>query len=68
MAALLAGKLGGTARSRAVLSGGNIDASTLISVTRHGLTVAGRYLVVRTWVPDRPGELLKLLELAHGNA
>ena len=30
---------------------------------RHGLTEAGRYLVVRTRVPDRPGELLKLLDL-----
>ena len=28
-----------------------------ISVMRHGLTLAGRYLVVRTRVPDRPGEL-----------
>jgi threonine dehydratase len=30
---------------------------------RHGLTLAGRYLVVRTRIPDRPGELLKLLTL-----
>jgi threonine dehydratase len=30
---------------------------------RHGLTLAGRYLVVRTRVPDRPGELVRLLEL-----
>jgi threonine dehydratase len=30
---------------------------------RHGLTAASRYLVVRTRVPDRPGELIKLLEL-----
>ena len=46
-----------------VLSGGNVDATTLISVMRHGLTLAGRYLVVRTRVPDRPGELQKLLDL-----
>ena len=46
-----------------VLSGGNIDASTLIAVMRHGVTLAGRHLVVRTHVPDRPGELLKLLQL-----
>ena len=46
-----------------VLSGGNIDPTLLISVMRHGLTVAGRYLVVRTWIPDRPGELIKLLQL-----
>ena len=30
---------------------------------RHGLTLAGRYLVVRTRLPDRPGELIKLLQL-----
>jgi threonine dehydratase len=46
-----------------VLSGGNIDATLLISVMRHGLAVAGRYLVLRTRVPDRPGELAKLLTL-----
>jgi threonine dehydratase len=30
---------------------------------RHGLTVAGRYLVIRTRIPDRPGALVELLEL-----
>ena len=34
-----------------------------MSVVRHGLTRAGRYLVLRTRVPDRPGGLVKLLEL-----
>ena len=64
VAALLAGR---RRRRRpggcALLSGGNIDATLLISVVRHGLTAAGRYLVVRTRVPDRPGELIKLLSL-----
>jgi threonine dehydratase len=64
IAALLEGKVPGDGPVAAVLSGGNIDASTLIGVMRYGLTFAGRHLVVRTWVPDRPGELLKLLELA----
>ncbi len=63
VAALLAGRVEGTGPVAVVLSGGNIDATTLISVMRHGLTEAGRYLVVRTRVPDRPGELLKLLDL-----
>jgi threonine dehydratase len=63
VAALLAGRAGGAGPAAVVLSGGNIDATTLISVMRHGLTVAGRYLVVRTRIPDRPGELLKLLQL-----
>ncbi len=63
VAALLAGKIPGDGPVAAVLSGGNIDASTLITVLRYGVTSAGRHLVVRTSVPDRPGELLKLLQL-----
>ena len=63
VAALLAGKVDSGGPTAVVLSGGNIDATTLISVMRHGLTLGGRYLVVRTRLPDRPGELLKLLEL-----
>jgi threonine dehydratase len=63
VAALLAGRAGGSGPAVPVLSGGNIDATMLISVMRHGLTVAGRYLVVRTRLTDRPGELIKLLSL-----
>jgi threonine dehydratase len=63
IAALMEGKVAGDGPVAVVLSGGNVDASTLVTVMRYGLTLAGRHLVVRTWVPDRPGELLKLLEL-----
>jgi threonine dehydratase len=63
VAALLAGRAGGSGMAMPILSGGNIDPTMLISVMRHGLTVAGRYLVVRTQLPDRPGELIKLLSL-----
>ena len=63
VAALLSQKAGGEGPAVAVLSGGNIDPTLLISVMRHGLTVAGRYLVVRTTIPDRPGELIKVLQL-----
>ncbi|HEY8316392.1 MAG TPA: threonine ammonia-lyase [Gaiellaceae bacterium] len=63
VAALLAGLAGGNGCVVPVVSGGNIDATLLISVMRHGLAVAGRYLVVRSRVPDRPGELAKLLSL-----
>ena len=69
VAALLAGKAGEEGSVCAILSGGNIDATLLIQVMRHGLTHAGRYLVVRTRLGDRPGELIKLLELvAHERA
>src|SRR5919202_239451 len=63
IAALLTNKIHGDGRVAVLLSGGNIDATTLITVMRHGLTLAGRYLVLRTRVPDRPGELAKLLSL-----
>jgi len=50
----------------AVLSGGNIDPLLLSKVLRHGLAVAGRYLVVRCRLTDRPGALVTLLsELAE---
>jgi threonine dehydratase len=70
VAALLAGKVEGSGPACALLSGGNIDASALIEVLRHGLTRAGRYLVIRTRVYDRPGNLAHLLALVaeeHAN-
>ena len=63
VAAVLSGRIGGSGPAAILLSGGNIDPTLLISVMRHGLTHAGRYLVVRTRVSDRPGELIKLLGL-----
>jgi threonine dehydratase len=64
VAAVLAGKAGGEDEEVGVLlSGGNIDPTLLIQVMRHGLTQAGRFLVVRTRLGDRPGELIKLLQL-----
>ncbi len=63
LGALLAGRIDGTGSVAVVLSGGNIDATTLISVVRHGLTRAGRFLAVRTLIPDRPGELRNVLDL-----
>ena len=70
VAALLSGKVGGSGPVAIILSGGNIDPTLLISVMRHGLTLGGRYLVIRTRIPDRPGELVRLLSLiaeARGN-
>jgi threonine dehydratase len=63
VAALLAGKVPGDDEVCLILSGGNIDPTLLIQVMRHGLTQAGRYLVLRTRIADRPGELIKLLQL-----
>jgi threonine dehydratase len=63
LAALLAGRAGGEDPVAVVLSGGNIDATTLISVVRLGLTRSGRYLAIRLLIPDRPGELRNVLAL-----
>jgi len=63
LAALLAGRIPGNGSVAVVLSGGNIDATTLISVLRHGLTESGRFLAVRMLIPDRPGELRNVLDL-----
>ena len=61
VAALLTRKVSGTGSVCALLSGGNIDPTLLLSVLRHGLTVAGRYLVLRSRLADRPGELIRFL-------
>ena len=63
VAAILEGLAGGSGSVLALLSGGNIDASLMVQVMRRGLALHGRYLVLRTRVPDRPGELAKLLGL-----
>ena len=46
-----------------LLSGGNIDPLLLLRVIRYGLGAAGRYFAFHTRIPDRPGELHKLLGL-----
>jgi threonine dehydratase len=61
VAALLAGRVGGEGPVCAVLAGGNIDATTLSSVVRFGLTASGRYLVVKILIPDRPGQLARIV-------
>ena len=45
----------------AIVSGGNVDPLLLSKVIRHGLLAAGRFLSLRVRVPDRPGELARLL-------
>jgi threonine dehydratase len=47
----------------AVLSGGNVDPLLMLRVIRHGLIAAGRYLSFRLRIPDRPGELARLLNV-----
>ncbi len=63
VAAILAGHVGGEGPACAILAGGNVDATTLSSVVRYGLTSSGRYLVVALLIPDRPGELARIVGL-----
>ncbi len=46
-----------------VLSGGNIDLPLVQAVIRSHLTATTRYLRFRTRLPDRPGSLMRLLDL-----
>jgi threonine dehydratase len=60
LAAVLSGKVPGTGPVVAVLSGGNVDPLLLIKVIDHGLSAAGRYVVLRLVLDDRPGALAGL--------
>jgi threonine dehydratase len=63
VAALVAGRIGGDGPACAVLAGGNVDATTLNSVIRYGMTASGRHLVVALLIPDRPGQLARIVGL-----
>ena len=49
-----------------VVSGGNIDVTTVSRVITKGLTKAGRLVEVTTKVEDKPGHLLRMLNLVTG--
>jgi threonine dehydratase len=57
VAALIAGKVPGDGPAVAVLSGGNVDPLLLTRLIDHGLSAAGRFMVVRVVIDDRPGAL-----------
>lgn len=60
LAALLAGAVAGSEPAVVVLSGGNVDPLILSRLIEHGLTAAGRFLVLKVDVEDRPGALAHL--------
>jgi threonine dehydratase len=62
LAAVLAGKVSGTGPVLPVLSGGNVDPLLLTKLIEHGLTAAGRYLLLRIVLEDRPGALARVTE------
>ncbi|MFA9446002.1 threonine ammonia-lyase [Egicoccus sp. AB-alg6-2] len=63
VAALLSGRVEVRGPVVAMLSGGNIDPLVLQHLVTGGLTTEGRYVTLRTTVPDHPGELSRLLRL-----
>lgn len=47
----------------AVLSGGNINMNAISRIIKSGLFDSGRMTEISTVIPDRPGELIRLLEI-----
>ena len=62
LAALIGGKVRGTGKTVAILSGGNIDIKLLSSLIERGMLRAHRYVRLLTAVPDRPGEMARVLQ------
>ncbi|HEX9775844.1 MAG TPA: threonine ammonia-lyase [Actinomycetota bacterium] len=60
LAAVLAGRIPGSGPVVCLLSGGNVDPLLLIRLIEHGLSSAGRYLVLRVILADQPGALAAL--------
>ena len=64
LAAVLGGRIQVSGKKvGVVLSGGNVDAHLIARVVEHGLAHAGRYLVIRVMLEDRPGQLNRLLNI-----
>jgi threonine dehydratase len=64
VAALLSGLIDVKGRTViCLLSGGNIDVNLVSRFIQHGLSAAGRFLAIHTLLADRPGELLRLLQV-----
>ncbi len=64
LAAVLSGKVRVDGeRVAIVLSGGNVDTHLIARVLERGLANAGRYLVMRVMLEDRPGRLNRLLTI-----
>ena len=66
LAAVLSGKLPVSGKVAIVLSGGNVDTHLIARVLEQGLAHAGRYLVLRVMLEDRPGRLNRLLSILTG--
>ena len=61
VAAVMFDKISATGKIACVVSGGNIDVTTLQRILDKGLMKSGRLAKVRTVIEDRPGRLHRLL-------
>ena len=62
LAAVLAGLVPGKGEVVTLLSGGNVDPLLMIKLIDHGLSAAGRYLLLRIVLDDHPGSLARLTQ------
>ncbi|GAA1345581.1 threonine ammonia-lyase [Arthrobacter roseus] len=63
VAAIMEGKIKNTGNTAVILTGGNIDPMLMLKVIQRGLAAAGRYLVVRILLDDRPGSLATISQI-----
>lgn len=64
VAAVMFGKVDTTKRKTVcVVSGGNVDVTTLSRIITKGLSKSGRITEFSTKVPDKPGSLIQLLQI-----
>jgi len=66
LAAILSGRIPGSGPALAVLSGGNVDPLLLMKLIDHGLSAAGRYVLLRIVLGDQPGALAALTAAVAG--
>ena len=66
VAACMSGKVDTTKKTVCVVSGGNVDVTTLSRVITRGLTYGGRLTTITTKLADRAGSLANLLNVVGG--
>lgn len=63
VAACMFGRVDSTKKTVCVVSGGNVDVTMLSRIITRGLSKSGRILEIETKIEDKPGSLIKLLQI-----
>ena len=67
VAAILSGKIDvSKGNTVVVLSGGNIDMMLLSEIIKRGLMLEGRHIKIKGLLPDKPGQLKKVIDVIAG--